>query len=426
MQELVPPKATARKDRRSKDGFTYRCDAAVAIPGRPSARVTATGTSKREAKQNWLLRAERMRSGLVRAEMPLSDYLDSWLRVHEGKARPTTIARYRSDVQKYLKPKFKGYTLDQITYDMVEEYVAELRKGGLREKTVRHIVSTLSSAMSSAFKKRLIPMNPARDIQVVKDENPRIPEWVAPPVMLDLLLMEPESPQRDLLIVLTVLPLRLNEARGMQYLDLQQSYTYLDLREAVSKDPNATRRTLKTSQSQRGIQLPLPVQAVVQRALARRGDGPVPTNGWVFERGDGKPISVNQVRGWWEAFKARKGLSKRLRIHDLRAGFARHLLELGAAIGDVSAALGHTNSRVTIDSYTAGTALTGSKAINQVWSQQSPPKSPPSAENGVDERTAPNVGKAAFHEGRSGGEGGIRTLDGIAPEPHFQCGAIDH
>lgn len=98
MQELVPPKATARKDRRSKDGFTYRCDAAVAIPGRPSARVTATGTSKREAKQNWLLRAERIRSGLVRAEMPLSDYLDSWLRVHEGKARPTTIARYRSDV----------------------------------------------------------------------------------------------------------------------------------------------------------------------------------------------------------------------------------------------------------------------------------------------------------------------------------------
>ena len=30
------------------------------------------------------------------------------------------------------------------------------------------------------------------------------------------------------------------------------------------------------------------------------------------------------------------------------------------------------------------------------------------------------MGKAAFHEGRSGGERGIRTLDGIAPKPHFQ------
>jgi len=25
-----------------------------------------------------------------------------------------------------------------------------------------------------------------------------------------------------------------------------------------------------------------------------------------------------------------------------------------------------------------------------------------------------------------GGERGIRTLDGVAPKPHFQCGAIDH
>ena len=27
---------------------------------------------------------------------------------------------------------------------------------------------------------------------------------------------------------------------------------------------------------------------------------------------------------------------------------------------------------------------------------------------------------------KSGGERGIRTLDGVAPKPHFQCGAIDH
>jgi hypothetical protein len=26
----------------------------------------------------------------------------------------------------------------------------------------------------------------------------------------------------------------------------------------------------------------------------------------------------------------------------------------------------------------------------------------------------------------SGGEGGIRTPDGVAPMPHFECGAFDH
>ena len=29
-------------------------------------------------------------------------------------------------------------------------------------------------------------------------------------------------------------------------------------------------------------------------------------------------------------------------------------------------------------------------------------------------------------EVKAGGERGIRTLDGVTPKPHFQCGAIDH
>jgi hypothetical protein len=39
---------------------------------------------------------------------------------------------------------------------------------------------------------------------------------------------------------------------------------------------------------------------------------------------------------------------------------------------------------------------------------------------GVDEETIPNLGKVAFRAGRSGGESGIRTHDGVAPKPHFQ------
>ena len=41
-------------------------------------------------------------------------------------------------------------------------------------------------------------------------------------------------------------------------------------------------------------------------------------------------------------------------------------------------------------------------------------------DKGVDEETAPNYGMVAFRAGRAGGERGIRTLDGVAPKPHFQ------
>ena len=39
---------------------------------------------------------------------------------------------------------------------------------------------------------------------------------------------------------------------------------------------------------------------------------------------------------------------------------------------------------------------------------------------GVDEETVPDYGMVAFRAGRAGGERGIRTLDGVAPKPHFQ------
>ena len=52
----------------------------------------------------------------------------------------------------------------------------------------------------------------------------------------------------------------------------------------------------------------------------------------------------------------------------------------------------------------------------------SPPNPPPSAENGVDEETEPNLGKVAFRAGRAGGERGIRTLDGITPKPSVPIG----
>ena len=113
---------------------------------------------------------------------------------------------------------------------------------------------------------------------------------------------------------------------------------------------------------------------------------------------------------------------------------ATYLASSGESIATVQLALGHSDPVVTMRHYTFSTKREVTAAFDKVWgarqgetpAEQLPPKSPPNAENGVDEETIPNLGKVAFRAGRSGGERGIRTLDGVAPKPHFQCGAIDH
>ena len=113
---------------------------------------------------------------------------------------------------------------------------------------------------------------------------------------------------------------------------------------------------------------------------------------------------------------------------------ATYLASSGESIATVQLALGHSDPVVTMRHYTFSTKVQVTAAFDKVWgargeealAEQLPPKSPPNAENGVDEETVPNLGKVAFRAGKSGGERGIRTLDGVAPKPHFQCGAIDH
>ena len=103
---------------------------------------------------------------------------------------------------------------------------------------------------------------------------------------------------------------------------------------------------------------------------------------------------------------------------------ATYLASSGESIATVQLALGHSDPVVTMRHYTFSTQKQVTAAFDKVWGARPgetlAEQLPPNAESGVDEETVPNMGKAAFHEGKSGGESGIRTHDGVAPKPHFQ------
>ncbi|MEY4237126.1 MAG: hypothetical protein RL578_432 [Chloroflexota bacterium] len=103
---------------------------------------------------------------------------------------------------------------------------------------------------------------------------------------------------------------------------------------------------------------------------------------------------------------------------------ATYLASSGESIATVQLALGHSDPVVTMRHYTFSTQKKVTAAFDEVWGARPgetlAEQLPPNAESGVDEETIPNLGKVAFRAGKSGGERGIRTLDGVAPKPHFQ------
>lgn len=68
-------------------------------------------------------------------------------------------------------------------------------------------------------------------------------------------------------------------------------------------------------------------------------------SGVVFLDHRGKPWSEQVLKDQWAAAKKRAGITRRLRIHDLRHDFACALADAGVALPIIAGALGHTGMR---------------------------------------------------------------------------------
>jgi len=182
---------------------------------------------------------------------------------------------------------------------------------------------------------------------------------------------------------------------------------------------------------------------VIEQALAHHEGGPK-ADAWVFDRGDGWPPSVTQLHGWFGKFRARHKLAPHLRIHDFRGAVVTALADAGATISTAQQALGHSNVITTLTYYSLSREGSVQKGMDKVFealataSEDGEEGSEGGGEGGSHQKSH-QIGEAQpvwqvektgqndlFRTRDGGGERGIRTLDGVAPKPHFQCGAIDH
>jgi integrase len=245
MKALHAPKPTLRKDRKKDGGGIYRCDGRVELtPGR-SVRITATGGTKQEAKTAWIERAERARSGVITDRIAAGDYFNLWLNKKRGQVANATVKRYEVVINNHLNRHFNGVLLADIRRSDIEALVASAQ-GELRSATIQHVVATISSILSSAVNDGVIARSPASRIPVAPDAQERPHPMVDPRQMLELLERQQPCPRRDLLKVLTVIPLRLNEVRGLQLGDFTKDFAEVHITQSATRDPVPERKMLKT------------------------------------------------------------------------------------------------------------------------------------------------------------------------------------
>ena len=436
MSGLHAPKAYRR-------GMGWRCDGYVRLPDHSSRRITGNGRTQAAARDAWLANAQRALAGLAHPKQPLGEYLETWLTRRPGSVSPETVKRDAQLVRQYLIPEFGNVPLESFTQGHVKDLIVKLKAKNRPKASIARILAPLKRAFNDAVRDRVINQNPVARIEIGRDEHQFTRRQCDAVEMARLLLSEPASPSRDLLAVLAMSGLRLNEARGLWVSDLRLAQEELQLKYAASRSPKPVRQALKTKSTRRTVPLSLACVQVLRGALTRHEGGPK-QEAWVFDRGDGVPPTMSQLRRWFESFCIRHALAKGIRIHDLRGAVASALANAGETVATAQQALGHSNVITTLTYYNLAREGAVKKGMDKLFgplataSEHGEEGGEGGGEGGSHQKSH-QIGESQpvwrvektgqndlFRTRDGGGEGGIRTLDGVAPKPHFQCGAIDH
>jgi integrase len=298
--------------------------------------------------------------------LTLREYAERWLTVYARvHCKEATANNYQRFLQFHVYPTFGSTPLPQLTRANLKAWIAEQLAGGnqrskgkaLNPHTLGTILIPLRALLAAAVDDGLLPANPAARIGrfvANREGTPteRLDPFKAEEVRHLLATCQTHFPvDCPLVLTLARTGIRIGEAAGEAWEDVDLSRGFLWVRRGYSKGRMSTPKTGKG----RCVDMSRQLQKVLAeyrevRTLEATVQGKT-LNPWVFGGPDGKPMDYERWT-WnvWRRLLALAGLRYR-GPHQLRHSFASLLLMQGESPAYVSKQLGHASIKMTVDVY---------------------------------------------------------------------------
>jgi integrase len=279
-------------------------------------------------------------------------YLDSWLQSVEHSVRPETYRSYALNVRR-VRPRIGRVRLDQLRASHVQALYAKLLGEGLSKRSVQQCGVVLGTALNAALRLGLVSHNVCERATKPRQERGEDTTLTAEQ-LLHLFDVTAHDRLHALWVVLGIEGLRLGEALGVKWADIDFKRGTLTVRRALQRQ---TGRGLvevepKSRTSRRTVDLTrLTIDALehhqtMQRFEREKASSLYQDRDFVFASEVGGPLEQSGVFKHWKAALDKAGLPH-IRRHDLRHTSATLGLQGGETLLEVKHRLGHSNIGVT-------------------------------------------------------------------------------
>lgn len=322
-------------------------------------RKAVYGATRKEVKDRitGILRDQQRGIPVIGERQTLGEFLERWLSdVVRPSVRPRTHTSYEQLVRLHLKPALGRLPLAKLTPQHVQRFMNEKLAAGLSARTVQYLRAVLRRALSQALRWNLVARNVATLVDAPKTKRNAVrvmsPEEVT-------LFLDAARGQRfeQLLIVAISTGLRQGELLGLRWEDVDLPASVIHVRHSVQRlDSKLTLTDLKTDRSRRTLRLPQIAAKALQTQRARQSEERLAAGGrwndlgFVFATSIGTPLDARNLTRHFARVLTRAGLP-RLRFHSLRHSCASLLLSQHVPARAVMELLGHSEIRLTMDTY---------------------------------------------------------------------------
>jgi len=322
-------------------------------------RKAVYGGTRREVQDRMtvILRDQLRGIPAIGERQTLADFLERWLSdVVRPSVRPRTHTSYEQLVRLHLKPALGRLPLVKLTPEHVQQFMNDKLGAGLSARTVQYLRAVLRRALSQALRWNLVARNVATLVDPPKAKRKAV--RVMSPDEVSLFLDAAKGQRFEpLLIVAISTGLRQGELLGLRWEDVDLPASVIHVRHAVQRiNSKLTLTEPKTERSRRTIRLPQIAAKALQTQRARQNEERLAAGGrwndlgFVFGTSIGTPLDARNLTRHFARVLTRAGLP-RLKFHSLRHSCASLLLTQHVPARAVMELLGHSEIRLTMDTY---------------------------------------------------------------------------